>query len=75
MVKSVKSSQKVVSPQNHTPRELYNLYSVPHPVSLDPGHTFYSPLCSFQCLEQCFHAEGNGLPLNSLHSDEYKVSN
>lgn len=30
--------------------------------------------CEFQCLEQCFHAEGNGLPLNALHSDEYKVS-
>lgn len=32
-----------------------------------------SSLC-VQCLEQCFHAEGNGLQLNVLHSDEYKVS-
>uniref|UniRef100_A0A8C4ILE4 Unc-13 homolog D n=1 Tax=Dicentrarchus labrax TaxID=13489 RepID=A0A8C4ILE4_DICLA len=31
-------------------------------------------LYTLQCLEQCFHAEGNGLPLNALHSDEYKVS-
>ncbi|RVE59203.1 hypothetical protein OJAV_G00186240 [Oryzias javanicus] len=28
---------------------------------------------TLQCLEQCFHAEGNGLPLKSLHSDEYKT--
>lgn len=25
-------------------------------------------------MEQCFHAEGNGLSMNTLHSDEYKVS-
>ncbi|KAJ8399738.1 hypothetical protein AAFF_G00408430 [Aldrovandia affinis] len=25
-----------------------------------------------QCLEQCFHAEGNGLPLGTLHTEEYK---
>ncbi|KAJ8334074.1 hypothetical protein SKAU_G00397130 [Synaphobranchus kaupii] len=25
-----------------------------------------------QCLEQCFHGEGNGLPLDTLHTDEYK---
>uniref|UniRef100_A0A3Q3VX94 Uncharacterized protein n=1 Tax=Mola mola TaxID=94237 RepID=A0A3Q3VX94_MOLML len=30
-------------------------------------------LYTLQCLEQCFHAEGNGLPLNALHSDEYKA--
>ncbi|XP_060883777.1 protein unc-13 homolog D [Labrus mixtus] len=30
-------------------------------------------LYTLQCLEQCFHAEGNGLPLNSLHSEEYKT--
>ncbi|XP_035516807.1 protein unc-13 homolog D [Morone saxatilis] len=30
-------------------------------------------LYTLQCLEQCFHAEGNGLPLKALHSDEYKV--
>ncbi|XP_029977262.1 protein unc-13 homolog D [Sphaeramia orbicularis] len=31
-------------------------------------------LYTLQCLEQCFHAEGNGLPLNILHSgDEYKA--
>ncbi|XP_038591376.1 protein unc-13 homolog D [Micropterus salmoides] len=29
-------------------------------------------LYTLQCLEQCFHAEGNGLPLTTLHSDEYK---
>ncbi|XP_071763861.1 protein unc-13 homolog D [Centroberyx gerrardi] len=30
-------------------------------------------LYTLQCLEQCFHAEGNGLPLDKLHSDEYKT--
>ncbi|XP_062298549.1 protein unc-13 homolog D [Scomber scombrus] len=30
-------------------------------------------LYTLQCLEQCFHAEGNGLPLNTLQSDKYKV--
>uniref|UniRef100_A0A8C3ASU8 Unc-13 homolog D n=1 Tax=Cyclopterus lumpus TaxID=8103 RepID=A0A8C3ASU8_CYCLU len=29
-------------------------------------------LYTLQCLEQCFLAEGNGLPSNTLHSDEYK---
>uniref|UniRef100_A0A3B4BB66 Uncharacterized protein n=1 Tax=Periophthalmus magnuspinnatus TaxID=409849 RepID=A0A3B4BB66_9GOBI len=28
---------------------------------------------TLQCLEQCFHAEGNGLPLSTLHSVEYKT--
>uniref|UniRef100_A0A8C1PVU6 Unc-13 homolog D (C. elegans) n=1 Tax=Cyprinus carpio TaxID=7962 RepID=A0A8C1PVU6_CYPCA len=28
----------------------------------------------WQCLEQCFHAEGNGLSLETLHTEEYKVS-
>ncbi|XP_061611675.1 protein unc-13 homolog D isoform X3 [Phyllopteryx taeniolatus] len=32
-------------------------------------------LYTLQCLEQCFHGEGNGLPLNVLHSDEYKTLN
>ncbi|XP_054623241.1 protein unc-13 homolog D isoform X1 [Dunckerocampus dactyliophorus] len=26
-----------------------------------------------ECLEQCFHGEGNGLPLKMLHSEEYKT--
>ncbi|KAM7382119.1 hypothetical protein PAMA_012811 [Pampus argenteus] len=30
-------------------------------------------LYTLQCLEQCFHGEGNGLPLNTLHSVEYKT--
>ncbi|XP_070707501.1 protein unc-13 homolog D [Pempheris klunzingeri] len=30
-------------------------------------------LYTLQCLEQCFHAEGNGLPLNTLHSNDYKA--
>ncbi|KAG8008953.1 Protein unc-13-like protein D [Nibea albiflora] len=30
-------------------------------------------LYTLQCLEQCFHAEGNGLPVTTLHSDEYKA--
>ncbi|KAG7261742.1 hypothetical protein CRUP_021351, partial [Coryphaenoides rupestris] len=29
----------------------------------------------YQCLEQCFHAEGNGLDLRALQSAEYNVSN
>ncbi|KAK6301817.1 hypothetical protein J4Q44_G00278700 [Coregonus suidteri] len=28
---------------------------------------------TLQCLEQCFHAEGNGLPLDTLHTDDYKI--
>ncbi|XP_066519313.1 protein unc-13 homolog D [Hoplias malabaricus] len=28
---------------------------------------------TLQCLEQCFHAEGNGLPLETLHTEEYKT--
>ncbi|KAM8887841.1 protein unc-13 homolog D [Synchiropus picturatus] len=28
---------------------------------------------TLQCLEQCFHGEGNGLPLKTLHSDDYKA--
>ncbi|XP_072311750.1 protein unc-13 homolog D [Eucyclogobius newberryi] len=28
---------------------------------------------TLQCLEQCFHAEGNGLPLSTLQSVEYKT--
>jgi len=32
-------------------------------------------MCLFcQCLEQCFYAEGNGLPNETLHTEEYKVS-
>ncbi|XP_051926411.1 protein unc-13 homolog D isoform X1 [Hippocampus zosterae] len=30
-------------------------------------------LYTLQCLEQCFHGEGNGLPLETLHSDDYKT--
>uniref|UniRef100_A0A3B1KK43 Unc-13 homolog D n=1 Tax=Astyanax mexicanus TaxID=7994 RepID=A0A3B1KK43_ASTMX len=33
-----------------------------HPLMLSQG-----------CLEQCFHAEGNGLPRETLHTEEYKV--
>uniref|UniRef100_A0A8C7M723 Unc-13 homolog D n=1 Tax=Oncorhynchus kisutch TaxID=8019 RepID=A0A8C7M723_ONCKI len=28
---------------------------------------------TLQCLEQCFYAEGNGLPLETLHTDDYKT--
>uniref|UniRef100_A0A3B5ACK4 Unc-13 homolog D n=1 Tax=Stegastes partitus TaxID=144197 RepID=A0A3B5ACK4_9TELE len=44
---------------------LFNMLYILH-------NTFYM-LCVFQCLEQCFHAEGNGLPLTALQSDEYKM--
>uniref|UniRef100_A0A672JWK3 Protein unc-13 homolog D-like n=1 Tax=Sinocyclocheilus grahami TaxID=75366 RepID=A0A672JWK3_SINGR len=30
-------------------------------------------LYALQCLEQCFHAEGNGLSLETLHTEEYKT--
>ncbi|XP_061823192.1 protein unc-13 homolog D isoform X1 [Nerophis lumbriciformis] len=30
-------------------------------------------LDTLQCLEQCFHGEGNGLPFEMLHCDEYKT--
>ncbi|XP_064179341.1 protein unc-13 homolog D isoform X2 [Anguilla rostrata] len=37
---------------------------------------FYQKLhYTLQCLEQSFHAEGNGLPLDTLHTDEYKRLN
>lgn len=39
------------------------------------NNAFVFLFCVFQCLEQCFHAEGNGLPLKTLHSDQYKVIN
>uniref|UniRef100_A0A8C2ASM6 Unc-13 homolog D (C. elegans) n=1 Tax=Cyprinus carpio TaxID=7962 RepID=A0A8C2ASM6_CYPCA len=35
---------------------------------------FQRLLYALQCLEQCFHAEGNGLSLETLHTEEYKVS-
>ncbi|KAM6951472.1 protein unc-13 homolog D [Aplochiton taeniatus] len=28
---------------------------------------------TLQCLEQCFHADGNGLPMDTLHNDDYKT--
>ncbi|XP_066560989.1 protein unc-13 homolog D isoform X2 [Amia ocellicauda] len=28
---------------------------------------------TLQCLEQCFHADGNGLSLETLHTEEYKA--
>ncbi|XP_058845902.1 protein unc-13 homolog D isoform X2 [Acipenser ruthenus] len=35
---------------------------------------FYQRLqYALQCLEQCFHAEGNGLSLETLHAGEYKA--
>ncbi|KPP62817.1 unc-13D-like, partial [Scleropages formosus] len=35
---------------------------------------FYQRLhYTLQCLEQCFHAEGNGLSLETLHSAEFKT--
>lgn len=29
--------------------------------------------CALTCLEQCFHAGGNGIPLQTLHSEDYKA--
>uniref|UniRef100_A0A9J7YTR2 Unc-13 homolog D (C. elegans) n=1 Tax=Cyprinus carpio carpio TaxID=630221 RepID=A0A9J7YTR2_CYPCA len=34
---------------------------------------FQRLLYALQCLEQCFHAEGNGLSLETLHTEEYKT--
>lgn len=34
---------------------------------------FQRLLYTLQCLEQCFYAEGNGLPNETLHTDEYKT--
>ncbi|XP_041075897.1 protein unc-13 homolog D isoform X2 [Polyodon spathula] len=37
---------------------------------------FYQRLqYALQCLEQCFHGEGNGLSLETLHAGEYKTLN
>ncbi|KAF4084812.1 hypothetical protein AMELA_G00110300 [Ameiurus melas] len=43
----------------------------------EDGNTVFFQRLQFtlQCLEQCFHAEGNGLPLETLHTDEYKALN
>ncbi len=35
---------------------------------------YFHVFVPWQCLEQCFHAEGNGLSLETLHTEEYKVS-
>ncbi|XP_059387307.1 protein unc-13 homolog D-like [Carassius carassius] len=34
---------------------------------------FQRLLYTLQCLEQCFHAEGNGLSLETLHTEGYKT--
>ncbi|KAM9837405.1 protein unc-13 homolog D [Aulostomus maculatus] len=51
------------------------LYQVATQHSQQEGLMVYCQrlLYTLQCLEQCFHAEGNGLPLKTLHSDEYKT--
>ncbi|CAL8282639.1 unnamed protein product [Merluccius merluccius] len=50
-----------------------SLYQVATQHSQQEGMTVFSQrlLYTLQCLEQCFHAEGNGLPLRALQSEEY----
>ncbi|XP_028821116.1 protein unc-13 homolog D [Denticeps clupeoides] len=53
-----------------------NSVKILHQVSAQEGGTviyFQRLQYTLQCLEQCFHAEGNGLPLENLHTEEYKV--
>ncbi|XP_035998396.1 protein unc-13 homolog D isoform X2 [Fundulus heteroclitus] len=51
------------------------LYQVGNQHSQQEGFMVFCQrlLYTLQCLEQCFHAEGNGLPEKTLHSDEYKT--
>ncbi|XP_055006280.1 protein unc-13 homolog D isoform X3 [Boleophthalmus pectinirostris] len=51
------------------------LYQVATQTQHQEGLMVYCQRLSYtlQCLEQCFHAEGNGLPLSTLHSVEYKM--
>ncbi|KAI5607458.1 protein unc-13-like D, partial [Silurus asotus] len=53
-----------------------NSVKILHQVSKqEDANTVYFQRLQFtlQCLEQCFHAEGNGLPLETLHTEEYKA--
>ncbi|XP_049320266.1 protein unc-13 homolog D [Astyanax mexicanus] len=53
-----------------------NSVKVLHQISQQEDSTvvyFHRLQFTLQCLEQCFHAEGNGLPRETLHTEEYKV--
>ncbi|KAJ3608076.1 hypothetical protein NHX12_025126, partial [Muraenolepis orangiensis] len=52
-----------------------SLYQVATQHSQQEGLMVFSQrlLYTLQCLEQCFHAEGNGLTLQTLQSDEYNT--
>uniref|UniRef100_A0A9J8DI20 Unc-13 homolog D (C. elegans) n=1 Tax=Cyprinus carpio carpio TaxID=630221 RepID=A0A9J8DI20_CYPCA len=53
-----------------------NSVKILHQMSLQEDSNlvyFQRLLYALQCLEQCFHAEGNGLSLETLHTEEYKI--
>lgn len=53
-----------------------NSVKILHQISLreDSNMVYFQRLLyTLQCLEQCFHAEGNGLSLETLHTEEYKM--
>ncbi|KTG34521.1 hypothetical protein cypCar_00003389 [Cyprinus carpio] len=53
-----------------------NSVKILHQMSLQEDSNlvyFQRLLYALQCLEQCFHAEGNGLSLETLHTEEYKT--
>lgn len=53
-----------------------NSVKVLHQISQQEDSTvvyFHRLQFTLQCLEQCFHAEGNGLPRETLHTEEYKA--
>ncbi|RXN10170.1 unc-13 -like protein [Labeo rohita] len=53
-----------------------NSVKILHQISLQEDSNlvyFQRLLYTLQCLEQCFHAEGNGLSLETLHTEEYKT--
>ncbi|CAL9708834.1 unnamed protein product [Knipowitschia caucasica] len=57
---------------NNSVKILYQVATQPHHgegLMVYCQRLFYT----LQCLEQCFHAEGNGLPLTTLQSVEYKT--
>ncbi|CAB1311816.1 unnamed protein product [Coregonus sp. 'balchen'] len=51
------------------------LYQVATQQKLEGGLMVFCQRLQYtlQCLEQCFYAEGNGLPLDTLHTDDYKT--
>ncbi|XP_010890199.1 protein unc-13 homolog D [Esox lucius] len=54
---------------------LRTLYQVATQPRQDEGLMVFCQRLKYtlQCLEQCFHADGNGLPPETLHTDDYRI--